>query len=91
MAPLVPREREAEFFGFYSLVGKTGAVLGPVVFGAVSWLLSGNQRAAIIAVGLFFVVGFLLLGRVSAGGPTVEDRGERRRSPRCPPPTSLVV
>jgi len=91
MATLVPREREAEFFGFYSLVGKTGAVLGPVVFGAVSWLLSGNQRAAIIAVGLFFVVGFLLLGRVSAGGPTVEDRGERRRSPRCPPPTSLVV
>jgi UMF1 family MFS transporter len=70
MATLVPREREAEFFGFYALVGKTGAVLGPVVFGLVSWLLSGNQRAAIIAVGLFFVVGFLLLGRVAAGGPT---------------------
>src|SRR5262249_18207474 len=64
MATLVPPEREAEFFGFYALVGKTGAVLGPVVFGLVSWLLSGNQRAAIVAVGLFFVVGFLLLGRV---------------------------
>jgi MFS transporter, UMF1 family len=70
MATLVPPEREAEFFGFYALVGKTGAVLGPVVFGLVSWLLSGNQRAAIVAVGLFFVVGFLLLGRVRAGGPT---------------------
>jgi len=70
MATLVPPEREAEFFGFYALVGKTGAVLGPVVFGLVSWLLSGNQRAAIVAVGLFFVVGFLLLGRVAAGGPT---------------------
>jgi MFS transporter, UMF1 family len=70
MATLVPAEREAEFFGFYALVGKTGAVLGPVVFGLVSWLLSGNQRAAIVAVGLFFVVGFLLLGRVAAGGPT---------------------
>jgi UMF1 family MFS transporter len=71
MATLVPPEREAEFFGFYSLVGKTGAVLGPVVFGLVSWLLSGNQRAAIVAVGLFFVIGFLLLGRVQAGGPTL--------------------
>jgi MFS transporter, UMF1 family len=70
MATLVPPEREAEFFGFYALVGKTGAVMGPVVFGLVSWLLSGNQRAAIVAVGLFFVVGFLLLGRVGAGGPT---------------------
>jgi len=75
MATLVPREREAEFFGFYSLVGKTGAVLGPVVFGGVSWLLAGNQRAAIVAVGLFFIVGLLLLGRVSAGGPTSEAGG----------------
>jgi len=85
MATLVPREREAEFFGFYALVGKTGAVLGPVVFGAVSWLLSGNQRAAIVAVGLFFVVGFLLLGRVGAGGPTIEHRGERTPLPPIPP------
>jgi UMF1 family MFS transporter len=70
MATLVPRGREAEFFGFYALVGKTGAVMGPVVFGAVSWMLWGNQRAAIVAVGLFFLVGFVLLQRVSAGGPT---------------------
>jgi UMF1 family MFS transporter len=77
MATLVPPDREAEFFGFYSLVGKTGAILGPVVFGLVSWLLSGNQRAAIVAVGLFFVVGFLLLGRVAAGGPTGAARGGR--------------
>ena len=77
MATLVPPDREAEFFGFYALVGKTGAVLGPVVFGLVSWLLSGNQRSAIVAVGLFFVAGFFLLGRVAAGGPTGAARGER--------------
>ncbi|HEX6210566.1 MAG TPA: MFS transporter [Methylomirabilota bacterium] len=70
MATLIPVGREAEFFGFYSLVGKTGAVMGPLVFGGVSWLLAGNQRAAIVAVGLFFVVGLALLGRVRAGGPT---------------------
>jgi MFS transporter, UMF1 family len=70
MATLIPAGREAEFFGFYSLVGKTGAVAGPVVFGGVSWLLAGNQRAAIVAVGLFFVVGLALLSRVRAGGPT---------------------
>lgn len=70
MATLVPPGREAEFFGFYSLVGKTGAVMGPLVFGGVSFLLAGNQRAAILAVGSFFVIGLALLSRVSAGGPT---------------------
>jgi UMF1 family MFS transporter len=70
MATLIPPGREAEFFGFYSLVGKTGAVMGPVVFGGVSRALGGNQRAAIVAVGLFFVVGLALLARVGAGGPT---------------------
>jgi UMF1 family MFS transporter len=74
MATLIPRGREAEFFGFYSLVGKTGAVMGPLVFGGVSWLLAGNQRAAIVAVGLFFVVGLALLSRVRAGGPTAAGR-----------------
>lgn len=70
MATLVPRGREAEFFGFYALVGKSGAIMGPLVFGGVSWLLAGNQRAAIMAVGLFFLVGLALLSRVRAGGPT---------------------
>jgi UMF1 family MFS transporter len=64
MASLVPRDREAEFFGFYALVGKSGAVLGPLVFGGVSWAMAGNQRAAIAAVGVFFVVGLVLLRRV---------------------------
>jgi UMF1 family MFS transporter len=71
MATLVPPGGEAQFFGFYALVGKTGAVLGPLVFGIVSRAMGGNQRAAIIAVGLFFVMGLVLLSRVSAGGPTV--------------------
>jgi UMF1 family MFS transporter len=70
MATLVEPGREAEFFGFYSLVGKTGAIGGPLVFGGVSWVLDGNQRAAILAVGLFFVTGLVLLSRVRAGGPT---------------------
>ena len=71
MATLVPREREAEFFGFYALVGKSGAILGPLVFGLASTVFGGNQRIAIVTVGLFFVAGLILLQRVPAGGPTV--------------------
>src|SRR5438045_3024939 len=66
MATLVPPGRGAEVFGFYSLVGKAGAIFGPLVFGGVSWLLSGNQRAAIGPVGRAFVVGPVPLLRVRA-------------------------
>ncbi|HSF06390.1 MAG TPA: MFS transporter [Methylomirabilota bacterium] len=85
MATLIPAGREAELFGFYQLVGKTGAILGPLVFGGVSWALEGNQRAAIVAVGLFFVVGFVLLTRVPAGGPTIEQ-GTGTRAGATPVP-----
>ncbi|MGH7335735.1 MAG: MFS transporter, partial [Candidatus Rokuibacteriota bacterium] len=70
MATFVPARREAEFFGFYALVGKTGAIMGPIVFGSVSWATGGDQRAAVLVVGLLFLVGLALLIRVRAGGPT---------------------
>jgi len=71
MATLIPKGQEAELFGFYTLCGKTAAIFGPMVFGLISRLTGGNQRAAIVAVGLFFLVGLVLLQRVEAGGPTV--------------------
>ncbi len=70
MASLISRGEEAEMFGFYALCGKTAAIFGPMVFGVASRLSGGNQRVAIVAVGLFFLVGLLLVARVRAGGPT---------------------
>lgn len=64
MASLIPAGKEAEMFGFYAFCGKSSAVLGPLVFGGVSHALGGNQRAAVLAIGAFFVVGLLLLQRV---------------------------
>lgn len=69
MASLIPPGKEAEMFGFYAFCGKASAILGPLVFGAVSYLLGGNQRAAVAAVGMFFVVGLVLLQRVRPASP----------------------
>jgi UMF1 family MFS transporter len=55
---------EARMFGFYALVGKSAAIMGPLVFGAISHSAGGNQRLGILAIGLFFVVGLVLLNRV---------------------------
>jgi UMF1 family MFS transporter len=69
MASLIPSGEEAEFFGFFALCGKAAAIFGPLLFGAASWLTGGNQRVAIVAVGLFFLLGLALVRRVPAGGP----------------------
>jgi len=68
MASLIPAGKESELFGFYALCGKSSSILGPLVFGAVSYL-AGNQRAAVAAVGVFFVAGLLLLQRVRPALP----------------------
>jgi UMF1 family MFS transporter len=60
MSKLTPPEKKTEFFGFYSFFGKSSAVIGPLVFGLVSFL-SGSQRLAIISIGLFFLAGLLII------------------------------
>lgn len=63
MSKLTPPEKKTEFFGFYSFFGKSSAVLGPLVFGIVSYLTE-SQRIAIFSVGFFFVIGLLILTKV---------------------------
>jgi UMF1 family MFS transporter len=62
MSGLIPEGREAELFGFYALCGKTGAILGPFLFGVLSSQWGATN--AILSVAAFYVVGFLLLGKV---------------------------
>lgn len=69
MASLVPAGKEAEFFGLYALCGKSASVMGPLLFGYVSYTTGGNQRVAILSIIVFYVVGAVLLARVRAGGP----------------------
>ena len=80
MAGLIPPGREAELFGFYALCGKTAAILGPLVFGLTSRLTGGNQRIAIVSVGLFFVIGLVLVRGVDAGGP-IRERTHAHNEP----------
>lgn len=62
-ARLIPAEQSGEFFGFFNMLGKFAAVLGPVLMGAVS-LLSGNPRLSILSLLVLFAGGALLLARV---------------------------
>ncbi len=68
----IPEGREAEYFGVYSLVGKSSAILGPLIFGQVSTTF-GNQRPAILSIAAFFLIGMLILRTVRGGGPNIKN------------------
>ena len=69
-ARLVPLGKEGEFFGFYNMLGKFSAVVGPILLGTVT-LMTGNARMGLFALIVLFVGGGLLLTRVDF------DEGER--------------
>jgi len=60
---LVPEGKNAEFFGFYNMMGKFATVLGPLLIAVVA-AMTHNERASIVSLVLLFVVGGLLLWRV---------------------------
>ena len=59
-ASMIPRQRSAEFFGFFAVVEKFAGIFGPLVFARVIGA-TGSSRAAILAIVAFFVVGGALL------------------------------
>jgi len=67
---LIPEKKTAEFFGFFNMLGKFAAVLGPALMGTIT-LLSGSARIGIISILALFLAGGILLTRVD------EEEGKR--------------
>jgi UMF1 family MFS transporter len=62
-ARLIPAGKTGEYFGFYNMLGKFAAILGPVLTGVVA-LATGSQRIGILSILLLLVTGLFLLSRV---------------------------
>lgn len=60
---LIPQEQSAQFFGFFNMLGKFAAIVGPLLVGVVT-VLSGSNRLGIISLVVLFIVGGLLLMKV---------------------------
>ena len=64
-ARFVPKAKSAEFFGFFNMIGKFAAILGPLLMAAVPFVVRGaGERDSILALALLFVIGGALLWRV---------------------------
>jgi UMF1 family MFS transporter len=57
---LVPEGKSSEFFGFYNMMGKFAAVLGPLLV-AVTARLTEDSRLSILSILVLFVAGGTLL------------------------------
>lgn len=53
-----PREKTAEFFGFWGLAGKAAYMVGPLLFGEIASAV-GSQRVAMLSTAAFFVLGLI--------------------------------
>lgn len=67
-AKIIPAEKSAEYFGFYNMMGKFSAIIGPGFMGGVGLAVrsmgySSNMasRISITAVSFFFLAGGILL------------------------------
>ena len=70
-ARIIPANKSAEFFGFYNMLGKFAAVLGPVMVG-LAGVVSGSPRFGILTLLLLFGLGAFFLSRVDL------EEGRRR-------------
>lgn len=73
-ASLIPKHKSGEFFGFFGVLNKAAAVLGPTAFTAAV-ALTGSSRYAILSIVVFFLSGAGLLAMV--------DVDEGRRAARA--------
>jgi len=58
---LSPQAKRAEFFGLWGLSVKLSSILGPITYGAITWITGGDHRTAFLVTGLYFVVGLGIL------------------------------
>ena len=70
---LVPPGKSSEFFGFYNMMGKASAIIGPALVGIVA-AVTGDSRLSILSIVVLFIAGGTLL--------VVAARSERRAAMR---------
>jgi MFS transporter, UMF1 family len=74
VAILAPANRSGEFYGLWTLATRLASILGPIVYGLVTWVTQGNHRVAILCTGVFFVLGLMVLRGLNMSRGQVASR-----------------
>ena len=60
-----PPAQLAEFYGLWTFATRLASIIGPLSYGAITWMTDGNQRLAIGFTAVLFLVGLVLLQPVN--------------------------
>ena len=63
-ADIIPAQQSAEFFGFYNMMGKSAALLGPLLVGFIV-VSTGDHRLGMLSLIILFIAGGALLTRTA--------------------------
>lgn len=74
---LIPKEESSQFYGFFNMLGKFAAIIGPLLLGVVT-VITGQQRYGILSLIILFAVGGILLFKVDDKSIDKELDGFRR-------------
>jgi UMF1 family MFS transporter len=56
-----PKKQLAEFYGLWTFAIRLASIIGPLSYGAITWMTGGDQRTAILSTAVLFVMGLVLL------------------------------
>lgn len=70
VAVFAPSGQLAQFYSAWNVAVWGANILGPLTYGLVTWISAGDQRIAILCTTLYFVIGLLILKRVTLPGRT---------------------
>lgn len=90
---LAPASKLGEFYGLWTLATRLASIIGPLAYGLLTWASLGNQRLAMAATTLFFVVGLLLLVpiQMKRGQAAAETAGNSNNTPDANVSNSMGV
>jgi MFS transporter, UMF1 family len=60
-ALFAPPKQLGEFFGLWTFATRLASIIGPLSYGAITWITGGDQRVAIMSTSVLFIAGLLLL------------------------------
>lgn len=71
---MVPKNRSAEFFGFFDIFGRFAAIMGPLLYGTITGL-THQPRYGVLSLLLLFIIGGVVLFFVKPQPEPIEAEG----------------
>jgi UMF1 family MFS transporter len=59
-----PRAQLAEFYSLWGFATRLASIIGPLTYGAITWMTGGNHRIAIASTAVLFAAGLIVLLKI---------------------------